>query len=52
MIKIVVRWMLLAAALLLVAHLYPGMTDKNAQPAARRNSDEGRQEPLAITGRR
>ena len=30
----------------------PGMTDKNAQPAARRNSDEGRQEPLAITGRR
>lgn len=26
MIKLIVRWMLLAAALLLVAHLYPGVT--------------------------
>ena len=26
MIKLVVRWLLLAAALLLVAHLYPGVT--------------------------
>lgn len=27
--KIIVRWMLLAAALLLVAHLYPGVTVKS-----------------------
>ncbi len=27
--KIIVRWMLLAAALLLVAHLYPGVSVKN-----------------------
>ena len=29
MIRLVVRWMLLAAALLLVAHLYPGVTVKD-----------------------
>lgn len=29
MIKLIVRWMLLAAALLLVAHLYPGVTVKS-----------------------
>ncbi len=33
MIKIVVRWMLLAAALLLVAHLYPGVTVKSFSAA-------------------
>ena len=29
MIKLLVRWLLLAAALLLVAHLYPGVTVKS-----------------------
>ena len=29
MLKIIVRWLLLAAALLLVAHLYPGVVVKN-----------------------
>ena len=29
MLKILVRWLLLAAALLLVAHLYPGVTVKS-----------------------
>ncbi len=29
MMKLIVRWLLLAAALLLVAHLYPGVTVKS-----------------------
>lgn len=33
MIRLVVRWMLLAAALLLVAHLYPGVTVKDFSAA-------------------
>jgi putative membrane protein len=33
MIKLLVRWVLLAAALLLVAHLYPGVTVKSFSAA-------------------
>jgi putative membrane protein len=33
MIKLIVRWLLLAAALLLVAHLYPGVTVKSFSAA-------------------
>lgn len=33
MIKMLVRWLLLAAALLLVAHVYPGVTVKSFQSA-------------------